>query len=51
MTISKQYYEQHLSKKQPNLKLEFKDNTTFYLPVRQTDAKTGEISSEGKIRI
>ncbi len=34
LQLTKQYYENYLVKKQPNLKLEFKDSTTFYLPVR-----------------
>ncbi len=51
LKLTKQYYEKYLLKKQPELKLEFKDDTTFYLPVRQRDPKTGEVSAEGKIRI
>ena len=51
ISLSKQYYEQSIKKRVPDLNIEFKDDSTFYLPVMQTNAKTGETSEQGKIRV
>jgi hypothetical protein len=39
LQITKKYYENYLLKKNPNLKLEFKDNTSFYLPLLKKDSQ------------
>lgn len=47
--VNKTYYENYMKDK--GFKLEFKDDTTFYIPMRSRDSATGKIEENGKVRI
>lgn len=51
ITVSKTYYESHLKKVMPNLKLKFEDESTFFIDIYGTDEKTGKQKSNGQIRL
>lgn len=47
--VNKLYYEQYLKDKGFNF--QYKDETSFYIPMRSRDAATGKIEENGKVRI
>lgn len=49
LSINKKYYEDFLKPK--GVKLEFKDDNTFFVVVKGKDEKTGQLVDNGKVRI
>lgn len=49
LSINKNYYNAYLKEK--GIKLEYKDDNTFWIPVYGKDEKTGKTKVNGKVRI
>lgn len=47
--VNKTYFNAYLKEKE--FKFEYKDESTFWVPVRSRDSATGKIEENGKIRI
>lgn len=47
--LNKTYYEAYLKEK--GVKLEYKDENTFWLPMRSRDSATGKVEENGKVRV
>lgn len=49
LSLNKTYYEAYLKEK--GFDLVYKDENTFWLPMRSRDSATGKISENGKVRV
>ena len=47
--LNKTYFEAYLKEK--GVKLEYKDENTFWLPMRSRDSATGKVEENGKVRV
>jgi hypothetical protein len=50
--VTKKYYNEYLSQEMPrDVVLEFEDDDTFWVPIKQMDAETGAWALSGYVRI